>query len=115
MNKSKFAVGDKVVLNYRKHPVIGKVIKVNDEKGDISVDFNGTMCDFDLYTHYSKSWDEFYGCRIELLTPEIKQSIQDDWVIAKCVEMMKNATSINADQAARIIAILEEKHNENQY
>ena len=109
MNQPQFVIGDKVVLNYRKHPVIGKVIKVNDEQGDISVDFNGTMCDFDLYTHYSKSWDKFYGCRIELLTPEIEQAIQDDLVIAKCVEMMKNTPSINANQAARIIAILKEE------
>lgn len=113
MNKSKFATGDKVVLNYRKQPVIGKVIKVNDEQGDITVDFNGTTCDFDIYTHYSKSWDEFYGCRIELFTPEIEQAIQDDLVIAKCVEMIKDTPSINAGQAARIIAILKEEPHEH--
>ena len=58
MNKSKFAVGDKVVLNYRKvlNPTIGTVIRVTDKRNDVVVDFDGFQQTFDCYGR-SKSDD----------------------------------------------------------
>ena len=116
MNKSKFAVGDKVVLNYRKvlNPTIGTVIRVTDKRKDVVVDFDGFQQTFDCYGR-SKSDDIWYFSYIELLTPAMEQDIEDNLVIAKCKKMMKDTILINADQTARIIAILEEEHNENQY
>jgi len=114
MNESKFAVGDKVVLGYRRvlNPAIGIVIRVTDKRKDVIVDFDGFQQTFDCYGR-SKSVDIWYSSYIELLTPAMEQDIEDNLVIAKCKKMMKDTTLINADQAARIIAILEEESNEH--
>ena len=116
MNKSKFAVGDKVVRGYPNvlNPAIGTVIRVTDNQEDVVVDFDEYQETFDCYGH-SKLHDIWYRSHIDLLTPAIEQDIKDNLVIAKCKKMMKDTILINADQAARIIAILEEEHNENQY
>lgn len=107
MNESKFAIGDKVVFGYRKvlNPAIGTVVRVTDKRKDVVVDFDGFQETFDCYGHR-------FGSYIELLTPAMEQDIKDNLAIAKCKKMMKDTILINADQAARIIAILEEKHNE---
>ena len=110
MNQPQFAVGDKVVLGYRKvlNPAIGTVIRVTNKRKDVVVDFDGYQETFDCYGR-SKSDDIWYFSYIELLTPAIEKDIKDNLIIAKCKKMMKNTILINADQATRIIAILEEK------
>lgn len=97
-----FKVGDKVYELNR----IGTVIKISPKRMDITVDFGRNI---EVYNKFGllKGADPWYPKRINILTPEKEQEIKDRMMVNLCKAKFQKVM-INADQAERIIKILDE-------
>lgn len=107
MEDVKFAVGNKVVGEFYMGVIrIGTVINITDKRKDVVVDF-GNFKETYRCDGYQRGGDAFTRSHITLLTPEIEQEIKDHKLILKCRKTFEKY-KLTADQAARILEILNE-------
>lgn len=102
-----FKVGEKVVSNSYSNSskTIGTVIRVTQKRKDVVVDFGNYE---ETYNKDGKSKNNeiWFRSYIEPLTPELEKEIYDNRLIRKCIKVFENST-LNADQAKKILEILE--------
>ena len=96
-----YKVGDRV--NIAGSNEVGTVVRITEKRKDIVVDFGSYKCSFDQY-----GWtrgNAYTACYIVPLTDELQKQIDDRLIISKCEAVLKR-TSLTAEQAAKILAIL---------
>lgn len=111
-DRDMFKVGDRVSLNRTVY--FGTVVSVSPKRRDVTVDFGHfkAVYDSDGWRKGQRSWDTEY---IVPVTEELRKKLADEAAVSKCKRLMHEMQSkITADQARRIIAILEEKAPEQK-
>jgi len=104
-----FKIGDKVIRNYRSGYLtsIGTVVNITKKRGDVVIDYGNYK-----ETYTSNGWqrggDIWSRSRIQLLTPEIEEEILQGNLIKKCRDTFEKKKDLTADQAERILEILNE-------
>ena len=109
MDNPKFKIGDKVIRNWRTgYPtLIGTVINITPKRGDVVVDY-GNFKETYSSDGWQKGGDVWTKSIIQLLTPEIEENIRQINMIRKCRDTFEKKKDLSADQAERILEILNE-------
>jgi len=107
MNDQKFKIGDKVIRNWRdgRPTLVGTVINITPKRGDVVVDYGNFKEKYSSYG-WQKGGDVWTTSTIELLTPEIEEQIYRFRLIRKCRDTFEKKKDLTADQAEKILAIL---------
>lgn len=102
MEERKFSVGDRVYCKDK----IGTIIRITPKRTKIEVDFGDYTDTFDKNGMINAS-EPYFIRQIRHLTPEMEKHIQEQDIIKKCKDMFSR-TSLNVEQARKIMEILTE-------
>ena len=105
-NNLNLKIGDRVIRNYRNSlpTSIGTVVNITKKRGDYVVDYGNYK-----ETYRSDGWQrggEWGRSHIQLLTPEIEERIRQVNLVRKCRDTFEKKKDLTADQAEKILAIL---------
>ena len=100
-------IGDRVIRNYNNSlpTSIGVVVNITQKRGDYVVDYGNYK-----ETYRNDGWQrggDIWTCsHIQLLTPEIEEHIRQINLVRKCRDEFNKKKDLTADQAERILEIL---------
>jgi len=106
-NNLNLKIGDKVIRNYENSlpTLIGIVVNITKKRGDYVVDYGNYK-----ETYRSDGWQRGTGVwsrsHIQLLTPEIEERIRQVNLVRKCRDAFEKKKDLTADQAEKILEIL---------
>ena len=107
MNNLNLKIGDRVIRNYGNSlpTSIGIVVNITKKRGDYVVDY-GNYKETYRYDGWQRGGDIWNRSHIQLLTPEIEERIRQINLIRKCRDAFEKKKNLTADQAEKILAIL---------
>ena len=112
MFNEEFKVGDKVIRNYTTpngRYIIGTVVKITDKRKDVVVDY-GNFKETYNSTGTQKGGGSIWSTSfIQLLTPEIEESIRKSRLISQCKKEFEAKKDLTLEQAEKILEILREE------
>ena len=102
-------IGDRVIRNYNNSlpTSIGVVVNITQKHGDYVVDY-GNYKETYRYDGWQRGGDVWTHSHIQLLTPEIEERIRQINLVRKCRDAFDKKKDLTADQAERILEILNE-------
>ena len=102
-------IGDRVIRNYNNSlpTSIGVVVNITQKRGDYVVDY-GNYKETYRYDGWQRGGDVWNRSHIQLLTPEIEERIRQINLVRKCRDAFDKKKDLTADQAERILEILNE-------
>lgn len=100
-------IGDRVIRNYENSlpTSIGIVVNITEKRGDYVVDY-GNYKETYRCNGWQRGGDIWTRSYIQLLTPEIEERIRQVNLIRKCRDAFEKKKNLTADQAEKILAIL---------
>lgn len=106
-NNLNLKIGDKVIRNYgySLQTSIGVVTNTTEKRGDYVVDY-GNYKETYRYDGWQRGGDVWSRSHIQLLTPEIEERIRQLNLIWKCRDAFEKKKNLTADQAEKILKIL---------
>jgi len=84
---------------------IGIVVNITEKRGDYVVDY-GNYKETYRCNGWQRGGDIWTRSYIQLLTPEIEERIRQVNLIRKCRDAFEKKKNLTADQAEKILAIL---------
>lgn len=107
MNNLNLKIGDKVIRNDGNSlpTSIGIVVNITKKRGDYVVDY-GNYKETYRYDGWERGGDAWFKSYIQLLTPEIEERIRQVNLIRKCRDTFEKKKDLTANQAEKILAIL---------
>jgi uncharacterized membrane protein len=106
-NNLNLKIGDRVIRNYGNSLTtsIGIVTNITEKRGDYVVDY-GNYKETYRCDGWRRSGDIWSRSHIQLLTPEIEEQIRQINLVSKCRDAFEKKKDLTADQAEKILAIL---------
>ena len=106
-NNLNLKIGERVIKNYDNSlpSSIGIVVNITKKRGDYVVDY-GNYKETYRYDGWQRGRDAWNRSYIQLLTPEIEERIRQANLIQKCRNAFEKKKNLTADQAEKILAIL---------
>ena len=107
MNNLNLKIGDRVIRNYGNSlpTSIGIVVNITEKRGDYVVDY-GNYKETYRYDGWQRDGDVWSRSHIQLLTPEIEERIRQINLVRKCRDAFEKKKNLTADQAEKILEIL---------
>ena len=115
-NNLNLKIGDKVIRNYgySLQTSIGVVTNITEKRGDYVVDY-GNYKETYRYDGWQRGGDVWSRSHIQLLTPEIEERIRQLNLIRKCRDAFEKKKNLTADQAEKILKILNNEVSKNTF
>lgn len=106
-NNLNLKIGDKVIRNYGNSlpTSIGIVVNITEKRGDYVIDY-GNYKETYRYDGWQRGGDVWSRSHIQLLTPEIEERIRQINLVRKCRDAFEKKKNLTADQAEKILKIL---------